>query len=1048
MQCEAMEARRLLTATPWFADIDGLPMNSDEFVGAQVVFGFRGEFDSNYRATDFDSAGAAEEALAEIAVDYWSELFGEEISPGMMQELGIPTFRRAVAFDGRNLDVFSRVAFNASNEAGFAMEASNVRVPGIDQADFAELIDERLIVVAHDQLVSILDVSDPEDITLVNQLNVGLGVHQFLTNGNELIVVSTSVDPEIAIDTAHWNTWHNRNWDTTSQVRVFDLSDPNAVTQTSWIEVAGTIQEARLQNGRLMLSTAGRQDLPPIEFVQVEGDDEGQLRFETEDEYLARVSGGLVSSFVGQMSVLDGDGGVISTEDLGGYEDLQILDLDDATWGPRHSSLVMLEIEDGQLSVVDSEVLVGFSQSFGYANDESHFAVNAEWEGPSRIVALGISDDQIDYRAEGQVDGIIRSSHAMDEQDGYLRVFTTRNMWGPLEQGADVWVLSENEGELEVVGELRDLAEGQGQFGSVFMGDVAYVTTAEFDFDEDIWIVDDPLHIIDFSDPTNPVEQSELDIPGVARFLRRVDETHLLGIGFELDDEGTTSRQVTLYDVSDAMAPQVVSNWVGEDGSDFWTALFETQRGSEMNIRYLPERGLLTIDGGFAQTEVFQVDVDSSEPIQLQGVVGQGNWRGLGQARSFVLRDYLVLHSHDRVATYPLADVSSTSDEFLLQNPLPRTFYSGSGTRHVIRPLDNPGVPSSAQIISARFGAFDIPITISEDGRALEFESPQDLPEFTGEIEYEWRSENGQFFMSDVWLWIQNESPVNRPVFSDATVSLGINAVGDAGDAITEVAIGDRVWIELTADREGFFDDGVFSMYFDVEFDTSVFEVLELEHTEPYRNGMRGEITEEGIREFGGFAGATQTGAGPNRIARFQVEVIGTGDLQFRVSPNQNATAEVLVYGENERVNPENVNDAELTLNTRGSAEGEFEQTDVNHDGITTALDALILVNALNANRSASDLQTQSEGEFSMQQMDVNGDSLLTPLDVLQIINELNAAVPEGEMGPAADDAIVRVDQTHHSLFGQAMESGLPSESDLDALAATQFLHWDIERRG
>ncbi|MEM8735350.1 MAG: beta-propeller domain-containing protein, partial [Planctomycetota bacterium] len=492
LRCEAMEARRLLTASPNVAptaapsywDIDGLPEPTEAELGARIVSGFRGELDSSYRATDFDSAQTAEQTLSEIAADYWSELFGREVSTELARELGISSFHYRIGWDGRSLDAFAEVAFSATNENGVVADATNIRVPGIDQADFAELIDGQLLVVAHGTEVSLFDVSDPSDITQVNQLDVGSGFHQFLTSGSQLIVVSSTVDPEIVIDTARWDIWRNRNWDTKSHVRVYDISNLNAIRQDSWVEVDGTIQEARLQDGRLMLSTGGRQDLPPVELVPVDGDEEGQLRFETQDEYLARVSNGLVASFVGQIKSLDGDGEVVASEDLGDFGDLQILDLDDATWGMRHSTMVMLEVNDGQLAILDSEVLVGFSQSFGYANEQSHFAVNAEWSGTSEIVSLSLSVDEIDYRAQGQVDGMIRSSHAMDEQDGYLRVFTTRNIWGAVEQGADVWVLNESDGKLQVVGELKDIADGQGQFGSVFMGDIAYVTTAEFNFEQ------------------------------------------------------------------------------------------------------------------------------------------------------------------------------------------------------------------------------------------------------------------------------------------------------------------------------------------------------------------------------------------------------------------------------------------------------------------------------------------------------------------------------------------------------------------------------------
>jgi hypothetical protein len=54
----------------------------------------------------------------------------------------------------------------------------------------------------------------------------------------------------------------------------------------------------------------------------------------------------------------------------------------------------------------------------------------------------------------------------------------------------------------------------------------------------------------------------------------------------------------------------------------------------------------------------------------------------------------------------------------------------------------------------------------------------------------------------------------------------------------------------------------------------------------------------------------------------------------------------------------------------------------VNNDRATTALDALIVINALNAPPAGETLNSYF--------MDVNGDELLTPLDALMIINALN----------------------------------------------------------
>ena len=68
--------------------------------------------------------------------------------------------------------------------------------------------------------------------------------------------------------------------------------------------------------------------------------------------------------------------------------------------------------------------------------------------------------------------------------------------------------------------------------------------------------------------------------------------------------------------------------------------------------------------------------------------------------------------------------------------------------------------------------------------------------------------------------------------------------------------------------------------------------------------------------------------------------------------------------------------------------------TDVNADGIVTALDALILINYINSHPGAAGLPA---GEAPPPYLDVDGNSLITAADVLVVINQLNnAAVAAG----------------------------------------------------
>jgi len=72
---------------------------------------------------------------------------------------------------------------------------------------------------------------------------------------------------------------------------------------------------------------------------------------------------------------------------------------------------------------------------------------------------------------------------------------------------------------------------------------------------------------------------------------------------------------------------------------------------------------------------------------------------------------------------------------------------------------------------------------------------------------------------------------------------------------------------------------------------------------------------------------------------------------------------------------------------------------DVNADGQITALDAILVINALNARRSPA-------GNGQPGWLDTNRDGLLTPLDALEVINYLNVKAPEAEFSTVDPEAI------------------------------------------
>ena len=240
-------------------------------------------------------------------------------------------------------------------------------------------------------------------------------------------------------------------------------------------------------------------------------------------------------------------------------------------------------------SKTETQALLGKNSSVVYATAHSLYVAGQDYEWETEPITDGKSgtDDAVRYQersagtqlqkftlgdgsvslaAEGQVPGSVHNQFSMDESGGYLRIVTTENISivsgsaSQTESGETVstgierldsttenrlFVLDEN---LNQVGESQSLAPGESVQSVRFIGSMAYVVT---------FLQRDPLFAIDVSDPQNPQVLGQLKIPGFSSYLHPLDETTLIGIGFDADEEGfTTGLKFSLFDLSDPANPK------------------------------------------------------------------------------------------------------------------------------------------------------------------------------------------------------------------------------------------------------------------------------------------------------------------------------------------------------------------------------------------------------------------------------------------------------------------------------------------------------------
>jgi hypothetical protein len=110
-------------------------------------------------------------------------------------------------------------------------------------------------------------------------------------------------------------------------------------------------------------------------------------------------------------------------------------------------------------------------------------------------------------------------------------------------------------GDLDQIGIVDGIADGERIWSARFMGDRAYLVTFE---------TIDPLWVLDLSDPTSPIILGELEVPGVSTYIHPVDDNTLLTIGIGPGDDGLgldwSMTQISLFDVSDPTNPTLADS--------------------------------------------------------------------------------------------------------------------------------------------------------------------------------------------------------------------------------------------------------------------------------------------------------------------------------------------------------------------------------------------------------------------------------------------------------------------------------------------------------
>ncbi|MCH2109861.1 MAG: beta-propeller domain-containing protein [Polyangiaceae bacterium] len=275
--------------------------------------------------------------------------------------------------------------------------------------------------------------------------------------------------------------------------------------------------------------------------------------------------------------------------------------------------------------------------------------------GTIDVVDISAPDGALAQGASIRIAGQIASRWQMEEEDNILRVISQPGGWGTTTPPVLETFRVDSASSVESLASLDLVLPRPEDLRSVrFDGDRAYAITFERT---------DPLFTFDLSDPENPRQLGELEIPGwVYHMEPRGDRIYALGFDTNIDN---ASLNVSLFDVSQLDDPQMLKRV--HFGGD-WANFAEDQNRIHKAFNILDEQGLILVpfSGSHYSEEncsrkwesgIQLVDF-TKDDLTLRGVADQ-----LGTARrSFLANEHLVGVSDHAVQAFDISDRDEPMD--------------------------------------------------------------------------------------------------------------------------------------------------------------------------------------------------------------------------------------------------------------------------------------------------------------------------------------------------------------------------------------------------
>ena len=545
-----------------------------------------------------ESLIASAESYDEIYKYIQAEREQSETDAGIFSRFGILEESASTADSAASGSALNSGSAAFAGDSGNSYSDTNVREEGVGEADIVKTDGSSLYIV-NSQAVEIVGIESAEMEELAEiRMADDCYIKELYVQDDSLVIMYTRTEPSVDED-----GYYNNYRDYTNAL-VYDISDRTNPVKVGNISQSGYYNTMRVRDG----------------YVYV------------------------ISNFYADAAAPRADTAAYIPEVQGSTMEASDIYMPQRQMGNQYTVITSFSLEDPS-EKTDSKAVFG-SSGMCYVSTENIY-VTEGWYGQDDAEVTQTSIRKVAYKdgilqgeAQTKVDGTLNDSFSIDEYNGYLRLVTTvspvssgdggiaRFFSGDTggrqqEDSNSLYVLDEN---LEIAGEIHDLAKDESVYSARFMGDVGYFVTFK---------QVDPLFSVDLSDPSAPEIIGELKIPGFSEYLHPYGDGQLLGIGMDVDEESVTTDgvKISMFDISNPADVNEEENYVLEDlyGTDVGYNYKEVFVDVEKNLF-----GFMAY-GDTTKYFIFTYDENGFKEVFSRELTLYGNVRGLYAGERFYL---------------------------------------------------------------------------------------------------------------------------------------------------------------------------------------------------------------------------------------------------------------------------------------------------------------------------------------------------------------------------------------------------------------------------